>query len=128
MQLLLTSDSTVASSVLVLINVAPADATRLMQELRTLSGTTAAPILIAPGSADGPATRLIARVAATDSGCRLGETDARTAVLYCDLRAGTWDQVADLLEPLTEEQPTHVHQYLSDQGPVTWIASSDSAW
>jgi hypothetical protein len=128
MQLLLTSDSTVAAPVLLLINVSPADATRLTKELRTLSAATATPILVAPGSSDGPATCLIARVATTDSGCRFGETDAGARVLYCDLTPGTWDQVADLLEPLTEHQPTHAHQYLSDQGPITWIASSDSTW
>jgi len=128
MQVLLTSDSTNAGTVLALLEFAPTDASSLMHTLRELSTQSASAREVARGAANGNELRFVARVALKDAGCHLGEDDTGTSVIYCDLTPSTWDEVTSLLEPFSRRQATHAHQYLSEHGPITWIASTDSTW
>ena len=128
MQILATSESRTAATVLALIDVSPADATQLINALRRLSAPTATPLEIAPSDSAGGQVRLIARVALADVGCHAGSPASGTSVVYCDLTPGTWEQVTGLLDPFSRRQQMHAHQYLSEHGPITWIASTDSTW
>ena len=116
--------------VLLLGEVTPSDAGALIAALEPLAAGRPASIALHELPAWHPdgTVRVDAVSTARDEGCApLGSPPVQ---VRCAFRTGTWDQIIGLLAPFAAAGPDdgHRHQYLSHQGPVTWIVSTDSTW
>ena len=113
---------------LVLAEVSPADALQLIERIRGLSSLEAEPVVLASTRNEDEPLSLIARATSRDNGChRVTDQGGRPAI-HCDLTPITWDQVADLIEPFSIAVAGHARQYLSDDGELEWIISTDRSW
>ena len=115
--------------VILLGDVSPSDATLLFNALGSLASGSAKKVAVdeLPGLTRG--SQLVtfeAHATDWDGGCRV--VPATTGRFQCALKPGTWDQVASLIAPFAKPRDGHRHQYLSEEGPVTWIVSTDGAW
>ena len=59
-----------------------------------------------------------------DHGVEVGDHSS----LRCALTASRLEKVVGLLEPFAEPVSGDFFQYLSEEGPVTWIISTSGDW
>lgn len=128
MWLLLEQTEPSTRHVLLLADVSPSDAVDLMRGIRRLLSLGTEPVVLASASDGDAPLSLIARVTSSDKGCRRDDSSNGQIAIRCDLTPAAWDQVADLLEPFTVAITGHAHQYLSDDGEIEWMISTDRSW